>query len=363
MPDSMSPRDRMIAFFERKPVDRIPFVSQWGPWEETARRWKREGMVNDDDWYTLFGYDSGGTSPGVNFGLCPAFKREQMDEDEEHIVFRDEEGVLQRARKDGTSMSQWLDYPVKDRESWDAHKWRFDPNTPERFPADWAYQASKLRHSPSLVGVGFYPYGFLSGPRTMMGAEACLIAMAQDPELIEDINSTLCHLWYTLLSRLFEESRVDAMWTWEDMASKNGSLISPAMFRRYLTPYYRKLTDLADAHGAKVKVVDCDGYMHQLTPLFIEAGIPGILPYEVQAGNDVVELLGEYPELVALGHIDKRAMTKDKAAMEAEIERLRPIVATGRFIPHFDHLIPPDVPWDNYQYMVWRWKELTGKEM
>jgi hypothetical protein len=37
-------------------------------------------------------------------------------------------------------------------------------------------------------------------------------------------------------------------------------------------------------------------------------------------------------------------------------------MATGRFIPHMDHAIPPDVPWDNYQYMVWRWKELTGKE-
>ncbi len=361
MPDLMSPRERMIAFFDRKPVDRIPFLGVWGPWEVTIQRWKREGMANEDDWQTVFGYDPGIERVGVNFGICPAFPREVLDEDEEHLLLRDEHGVLQRARKDGTS-AQFLDYPVKDRKTWEAHKWRFDPDNPERFPADWPARARELRESALLVGADFYPYGFLGGPRTMMGAEASLIAMAQDPELIEDINATLCRLWHALLSRLFDESRLDAISVWEDMASKKGSLISPAMFHRYLTPHYRRLMDLADAHGVKVRMVDCDGYIHQLAPLFLEAGIPGIVPCEVQAGNDVAQLLATYPELIAMGHIDKRAMTKDKAAMDAEIERLRPLLATGRFLPHMDHAIPPDVPWDNYQYMVWRWKELTGKE-
>ncbi len=361
MSDSMTHRERMVAFFTGQPVDRVPFLCQWGPWEETHRRWKREGMKNDDDWYALFGFDSGGADPGVNFGLCPGFEREHIEEDGEHLVFRDEQGVLQRARKDGTSMSEWLDYPVKDRKTWEQHKWRFDPDTPERFPADWDQRVEELRDSEALIGVGFYPYGFLSGPRTMMGVEACLIAMAQEPELIEDINTTLCDLWHALLSRLFDEIRIDAIYTWEDMASKNGSLISPDMFRRFLTPYYQKLMGLADERGATIKLVDSDGHMHQLTPLFLEAGLNGIFPYEVQAGNDVPYLLQTYPDLHALGHIDKRAMAKDKAAMEAEIERLRPILGLGRFIPHMDHAIPPDVSWEHYQYMVWRWKELIGK--
>ena len=137
MADSMTSRERMIAFFTGQPVDRIPFVSQWGPWEETARQWKQQGMKSDNEWYTMFNFDSSGVDAGVNFGLCPAFEREVVDQDEEHIIFRDEEGVLQRARQDGTSMSEWLDYPVKDRKTWEEHKCRFDPESPERFPADW----------------------------------------------------------------------------------------------------------------------------------------------------------------------------------------------------------------------------------
>jgi uroporphyrinogen decarboxylase len=343
-------------------VDRIPFTMQWGPWDETHRRWKQQGMRNDGDWHTMFDFDSGGIGTGVDFGICPPFEREQVDEDDEHITFRDEHGVLQRMRKDGTSMSEWLDYPVKDRRTWEEHKRRFDPSTPERFPADWDKRAAELKGSDEMIGIGFYPYGFFAGARTMMGAEACMVAMAEDPELIEDINGTLCDLWCTLLERVSDEARVDAVHAWEDMAFKSGSLISPAMFERYLTPYYQRLMGLADQRGATIRLVDSDGYMHGLTPLFLEAGLTGIFPYEVQAGNDLTHLLNAHPDLRALGHIDKRAMTRDKAAVEAEIERLKPIADIGRFIPHMDHGIPPDVSWENYQQMVWCWKELVGKE-
>ncbi|MHC4788720.1 MAG: uroporphyrinogen decarboxylase family protein [Planctomycetota bacterium] len=362
MADSMFHRERMIAYVNGQPTDRIPFVNQWGPWDETHRRWKQQGMKDDREWYTKFNFDSGGTDVGVNFGLCPSFERKVIKEEEETLVFRDEEGVLQRARKDGTSMSEWLDYPVKDWQTWEEHKWRFDPDSPERFPEDWDRRAAELKDSDLFVVTTFYPYGFLGGPRTMMGAERCLMAMALEPDLIEDINQTQCNLWLRLLTRIFEETRVDAVHAWEDMASRQGSLISPAMFHRFLTPYYKKLMDLAKQHGVGVRAVDSDGWMHELTPLFLEAGFNAIFPYEVQAGNDVPYLLNDYPGLCALGHLDKRAMARDKEAMDAEIERVRSIVAMGRYIPHIDHSVPPDVPWENFQYFVWRWKELTGKQ-
>jgi len=361
MADSMTSRERMIAFFTDKPVDRVPFINQWGPWEEARLRWKREGMKSDDDWYTLFGFDSSGVDLGVNLGICPEYEWKQIDEDDEYIIFRDGHGVLQRARKDGTSMPEWLDYPVKDRKTWEEHKWRFDPETPERFPPDWGARAEQLKQSDELTLICPYPYGFLSGPRTMMGVEGSLYAMADDPELILDINETLCNLWMALLQRVYDEARLDVIHAWEDMAGKNGSLISPGMFHRFMTPFYRRMMTLAEERGTVIRLVDSDGYMHGLTPLFLEAGMTGIYPYEVQAANDVGKLLREYPSFHALGHIDKRAMAKDKAAMDVEIERLREIVEIGRFIPHMDHAVPPDVSWENYQYMVWRWKELVGK--
>ena len=131
----------------------------------------------------------------------------------------------------------------------------------------------------------------------MMGAEASMVAMAEDPELIEDINTTLCNLWCALIERVADEARVDVVHAWEDMAFNSGSLISPGMFRRYLTPYYRKVMGVAEQRGANIRLVDSDGHMHGLTPLFLEAGLNGIFPYEVQAGNDVPYLLEQHPDL------------------------------------------------------------------
>ncbi|MEK7474900.1 MAG: uroporphyrinogen decarboxylase family protein [Candidatus Coatesbacteria bacterium] len=357
----MSSRERLFAYVEGRPVDRVPFVIQWGPWAETSRLWKRQGMKRDRDWYDLFGFDTFNIDAGVNFVLCPAFPFTDVEDLGDKRVYRDEQGVLRRGYKAETSMDEFLDYPVKDRKTWDAHKERFNPASPERFPADWPARAKALKASPEVVAVGFYPYGFLGGPRTMMGAEQCLEMMVEDPVLVEDINDTMCHLWYTLLDRILDETRIDMIAGWEDMAGKNGSLISPAMFRRFITPRYTKILTMAKRRGVRIASMDSDGLMHQLTPLFRECGFNLVYPNEVQAGNDLATMLKLYPDIVLGGHIDKRAMARNEAAMDAEIERIRGLLPQGRFLPYFDHVTPPDVPWDNYCYMVRRWKELVGK--
>ncbi len=358
----MTSRERFLACITGEKTDRLPFVIQWGPWGDAHARWKSEGMQNDNDWYNLFDFDPFQVGIPVNCGICPPVKEEIIADEGETIVFRDAHGVVKRDRKGSTTMPQFLDYPVKDWKTWEEHKWRFNPDLPERFPANWDEIAKNLKNSTALVTVGVYPYGFLGGARTMMGAEAYLIACALEPELIQDINETLCNLWFKLWSRIFEETRVDHIAFWEDMASKQGSLISPKMFRKFMTPYYKKLTDLAHKHGIKMISVDSDGYMHELTELFLEAGVNVILPYEVQAGNDIPYLLKKYPNLIALGGMDKRAMARDKSAIDAEIERVKAITKLGRYVPFPDHLIPADVSWENYQYFVWQWKKMIGKD-
>jgi len=351
----------MLALIAGQQIDRLPFVIQWGPWPETQRRWLAEGMKNRDDWHTLFGFDTYAVYAGVNCGICPAFPEEILLDEGETVICRDAFGVIKRDRKDQSSMPAFLEYPVKDRESWEAYKWRFDAGSAERFPPNWEALLQQYAAADALVSVGIYPFGFLGGVRTIMGAEACLLAMALDPELIDDINTHFCDLWDQLWSRLFAATRIDHIAFWEDMAGKQGSLISPAMFRRFLTPYYERLIDLSKQHGVTMFSVDSDGYMPELTGLFLEAGVNVVMPYEVQAGNDLASLFRTYPELVAFGGMDKRVMAVDHQAIDAEMRRIKALLSLGRFVPFPDHCIPPDVSWENYQYFVWRWKELVGK--
>ena len=48
------------------------------------------------------------------------------------------------------------------------------------------------------------------------------------------------------------------------------------------------------------------------------------------------------------GGVDKRAMARGGAVIAAEIERLRPVIDDGGYIPSCDHGVPADVSWPNY---------------
>jgi uroporphyrinogen decarboxylase len=98
-----------------------------------------------------------------------------------------------------------------------------------------------------------------------------------------------------------------------------------------------------------------------LIPLFLESGVTGLYPFEVQAGMDVRKLRTEYPRLQMLGGIDKKELAKDFTAIDRELERCVPgLIEEGGYIPMGDHQIPPDVSWDNYRYYRDRLAELAA---
>ena len=58
--------------------------------------------------------------------------------------------------------------------------------------------------------------------------------------------------------------------------------------------------------------------------------------------------------------MDKVVFSRDKAAVDAEIERLKPLVALGGFIPCPDHRIAPDAKWALVQYYCDRMRRTFG---
>jgi uroporphyrinogen decarboxylase len=63
-------------------------------------------------------------------------------------------------------------------------------------------------------------------------------------------------------------------------------------------------------------------------------------------------------ELRGVGNMNKVAFLQDKDAVDREIERLKPLVELGGFIPCPDHRIPPDAKWDNVRYYCDRMRQL-----
>ena len=99
--------------------------------------------------------------------------------------------------------------------------------------------------------------------------------------------------------------------------------------------------------------VDSDGCIDELIPLWIEAGINVCDPVEVAAGNDIVRFRHKYGRNMAFqGGVDKRRIAEGGHCIEAELERLKPVIDSGGFIPGCDHGIPSDVSWPDFVHYV-----------
>ena len=172
---------------------------------------------------------------------------------------------------------------------------------------------------------------------------------------------TITEFSIALLKKALKEAPVTVVQFFEDMCYCTGSLISPAMFREFMLPRYRRITDVIRGLGVDTIFVDSDGKVDELIPLWLEAGINGVMPMEQAAGNDIFAYRRQDgSDLLMAGGIDKRALAQGKAAIDRELEEKIPLAFHGGYIPHLDHLIPPDVPFDNLAYYWQRKKHLLG---
>jgi hypothetical protein len=384
-------RERFLAVMQFEPCDRT-LLWEWGYWGGAVERWYREGLPRQkglrqpveygetlagpgaawrsgvlnvqeaEDVSQAVELDSGReTIPLENF-FYPPFEEKVLAEDRENITIRDSHGVTRRKRKDEGSVPQALAWPVQTRDDWERLKAeRFQLRIEERLPANWTelVQAYKSRDYPLAIASGYC--GFFGAPRELMGDMHLLYAYYDEPELVRDILNFLTDFWIELYGKVLAEVKdVDSAEFWEDMCYKNGPMISPALFREFMLPCYKRLIGFLRDNGVRHFCVDTDGNCTKLIPLFLEAGMTGLLPFEVQAGMDIVRVRQDYPQLQIYGGLDKNRIAQGKQAIEVELKaKLPPLLKQGGYIPFVDHLVHPEISWENFQYYRRRVKELA----
>lgn len=358
---SLPPGERLIRCLTGEPVDRIPFGVGlgWLPWRETKERWRAESEIADLELRKFFGYDASSALPEMEYGFFPQFDHVVIEETDEYIISRDGRGITARNMRGQDSMPEFLEYPIKCRSDWQKLKEeRLQPDTPGRIRQDWTAFRSRLAETGEAVQVGDFPLGVFGTVRDLIGVEEMLVTFYDDPEWMADMMQHLTTLWIAGWERVAEEVQIDHIHIWEDMAGKQGSLISPAMVEAFMMPCYDRIADFARRHGVRVVSVDTDGDCYQLVPVMVKHGVNMMFPFEVQAGCDILKYRRQYPDLGIMHGLDKRALALTRAHVDREIAKVREMVKLGRYVPGFDHLIPPDASWDNFQYAATQIKEI-----
>jgi uroporphyrinogen decarboxylase len=335
------------------------------PWAETRERWIHEGMPPEGDLNEYLGlnHDDGMSLP-LDLNMIPHFEIRVLSVDERYATVVDEYGVTRRMLRSDfdrtkgemawsgamSSMSEWIDFPVKTLKDWKAiYEERFRPDDPRRLPADWKEKIPEFRarSETRYVGKGNFPFGgVFSAVRQLMGLEATCLAMADDPQLVKTIINDLADFYIAAFDIVLRDVRLDAYCFFEDMASTQAPLIGPEMFDEFCAPAYRRICGELRAMGVKLLWIDSDGNPAPLIPNWRRCGINGTSPCQVAAGMDPERLLTEYPDFILAGGIDKVALASGPDATREEVRRrFASAWKYSRYWPGLDHLAPPDIPW------------------
>ena len=358
---SLPPGERLIRCLTGMPVDRIPFGVGigWHAWGETTERWRGESGIADLNIAKFIEKDLAFAQVEIESGFFPQFESIVIEETDEYIVERGGDGITKRNLLKFPSMPEFLEYPIKCRSDWDELKAeRLQPDTPGRIRQDWPAFRARVAETGEAVQAGVFPWGVFGTVRDLMGVEEMLVTFYDDPAMMHDMMQHMTSLWIALWEQVAEEVQIDHIHIWEDMAGKQGSLISPAMMEEFMMPCYDRIAEFGRRHGVRVMSVDTDGDCHQLVPVMMRHGVNMMFPFEVQAGCDILEYRRKYPTLGIMGGLDKRALALTRTHLDREVAKARDMVKIGRYIPGFDHSIPPDASWDNFQYAANRIKEV-----
>lgn len=347
----MHTRELFLNIMNYGAFDRMP-VFHWNGWAETVARWVGEGLPADESRHCAF-LEADPLPPGVpiNLNLFPLFEEEILEETSGYRLVRQEDGVIARHSARGSSIPQYVDYLLKGRDTWPEYQKRLQPD-PGRIPPDLdaAVAALKARNQPVALCTGSM-VGLL---RNWMGAENFCITCCEDPEFVAEVADTMANLICWAIDLVGPKIQIDLGWAWEDICFRTGPLIQPRVFEQAAVPAYRKVSDRLRAHGCTLHMVDCDGWIEPLIPLWLEGGVNVMFPLEIGAWNaDPAALRRTFgKEMRILGGIDKMVLEQDRAAIDAEIERRRPLMAEGGMIPLPDHVITPGTSLDNYRYYL-----------
>ncbi|AKJ63835.1 hypothetical protein [Kiritimatiella glycovorans] len=359
----------------------------WTP--ETLQKWADEGHITQaeaDGWYdggpadlsiaSKLGFDANWFSVfNYNATLTDPFPREVIEDlpDGSRKV-RNPAGVIELEKAGTGGIPMEFDHLLKNRRSWEEH---YKPRL--QFAGD------QIQHAPVNVHGEVRPFGeggldylrddgrdqhyglfcgsLLGDIRNWIGMQNLAYMQVDDEALLREIIDTVAERHYRATEYILRQGAVfDFGHFWEDICFKNGPLVSPAMFEEFVGPHYKRITGLLNAHGIDIVSVDCDGCIDALIATWLENGVNTMFPIEVGTWNASIgpwrEQYGR--ELRGVGGMNKTVFARDRAAVDDEIERLKPLVGLGGYLPCPDHRLAPDAEWDLVRYYCDRMRTTFG---
>jgi uroporphyrinogen decarboxylase len=357
MPTQLTTHERFARMFAHRDADRVPIID--GPWGSTIERWQREGMPKDVSWVDFFGLDH---VAHIGADVSPRYPVETLEQTADYKVYRTAWGATQKDWRHIGGVPEFLDFRVKDPDTWREAKARM---TPSRDRINWDHLAKNYaawREKGYWIEAGLW-FGFDVTHSWFIGTERLLMALMEQPEWCVEMFNHFLDVGTALLDMAWDAGyRFDSVKWPDDMGYKHNQFFSVRTYRELLKPVHKRAIDWAHAKGIKAHLHSC-GDVRPFIPELIGIGLDALNPLEVKAGMDPVALKQQYGQQLVLHGGINAALWDDLDAIESEMRRVVPALKqSGGYIFSSDHSIPESVSLDGFRRIVKLAKELGSYE-
>ncbi len=315
----MTEKERFLNTLLGKEADRLPNYDL-EPAEDTLERWRREGLPADCSVAEFFSLE-------VHH---PA-------------------GLMLRSFPYFQAAPDLLGDPA-------AFERHYDPDHPGRLEQDFERECGNANRKGRVVYSDAWGGGFLQmlGVHDWDSLVSAMVALKEDPSRIETLVERTTDFYCRSLAGLLAKASIDYATFYEPIASNSGPVISPAMFRRFALPGYRKVLKLLAQHRVPLRILcTTGGNLSVLLPDLIDAGINGFWISNIRdAGMSYSKLRRTYGSDIALiGGIDATSLAQDEPAVyRAVAETVPSLLRDGHYLPCLD-----DRPRKNHSFQQYRY--------
>jgi uroporphyrinogen decarboxylase len=189
------------------------------------------------------------------------------------------------------------------------------------------------------------------------GMDNYFIKMYTNPEIVDAVTERIVQfyldaneLWLDLVA-----DRIDAIFFGNDFGSQLDLLISPALFERFVMPYFVRFTEQAKQHGLRVVLHSC-GAIDRAIPYLIDAGVDALHPIQALAKDmDAISLARKYQgKITFIGGVDTQQLLPFGTPQEVrdEVHRLRDIFGPNYIVSPSHEALLPNVSPENLAAMA-----------
>ncbi len=329
----MTKRERVLATFNREPIDRTPF------WKGHPTAEKAEVLCN------YFGIQKN------TIDLSLALNDDMVWIYADDYCWHHPEGKpmldvnAKHAKKtlgDGGSFAN-----ISSVEELEDFEW---PN-PDYLKFDTYREVLQQARDKNLAVAGGFWAPFFHNIADFLGMEEYFINMHTHPEIVEALTNKVVDLYIEANRRCFEAvgDLIDIYFFGNDLGTQRDLFISPEMFDAFVLPSIKRLTALAKSYGKKVMLHSC-GSIYRIIPSLIEAGIDALHPLQAQAAHMSAEELVQYTDkLILVGGIDTQDLLPNGTPEEVakRVAEVKQLLSPALVVSPSHEALQRDVPTEN----------------